>query len=119
MADPFTPWLEFWQQSTRIALATPQLLMQPTNLCSTATSAPSAWGVPSELIESQQQAWEKMCTAGEMWWTLWMGAWSPGALLGLRGWDGQPHPALSLVPPPVFAPPGRVAEAEPRMRRQG
>lgn len=114
MADPFTPWLEFWQQSTRAALATPQLLMQRTSL----SSALPAWSVPSELIESQQQAWEKMCTAGEMWWTLWMGAWTPGALMGLRGWDGQPPATLRVVHP---APPSRpgAAEAEPRLRRQG
>lgn len=93
MADPFTPWIDFWKSSTQLAVGIPQEIQQRLDLFD------ASWpGIPSSVIESQQMVWERMLTAGEMWWTLWMGAWSPAALLGTRGWDGEQHPVLRVVP---------------------
>lgn len=86
-ADPFTPWLKLWNRSTQIAVGAPEVVAHRLHLF----CAPWPW-TPSTVIESQQMVWEKMLTAGEMWWTLWMGVWSPAALLGSRGWDGRYHP---------------------------
>lgn len=113
MADPFTPWIDFWKSSAQIALGTPQLIQHRLDLFG------ASWPCsPSTLIESQQMMWEKVLTAGEMWWTLWMGAWSPAALMGTRGWDGQQHAALRVVPTPS-QPESPRDDAQVRRLRRG
>lgn len=76
-ADLYTPWLDLWQRSTQVAFGAPW---------------PCA---PSSMIESQQQVCDQLFTAGEMGWGMWMGLWSPAALMSTRSWDGRSRPPLS------------------------
>ena len=111
-ADPLTPWFDFWKSATQAPAQAPEVLSQWQSLF-----APQC--APSTLIEAQQAAWDHMLTVSEMWWTMWMGAWTPAALMSPRGWDGHPRPELRVVhdvPATVASP---EAEAKPKRQRQG
>ncbi|WP_119154819.1 hypothetical protein [Caldimonas tepidiphila] len=110
----FSPWIDFWNRSAQLAAVPARVAGPGPDAC----FMPWGWA-PSDLLESQQQLWEKTFTASEMWWTLWMNTCSPTLLLSTRGWDGEESPALRLVPKTAETAQGSSGTPLPKRLRQG
>lgn len=110
----FSPWLDFWNRSAQLAAVPARVAGPGPDACFT----PWGWA-PSDLLESQQQLWEKSFTVGEMWWTLWLNTCSPTLLLSTRGWDGEDSPALRLVPQAAAPSKAEDAAAPAKRLRHG